>query len=202
MAKWMIHMSDGKTLTDADCFPHEDKIMGNLGYSPDNITSVERVVGGRTLTILKSTYVDTFFVASEASRDWSFGGAALPTEMQKQWIGCYLKDSDPPIQCNLIMNAKSFDVTLDCYEVKAKTKKGINAKKLGAEDAIRESYTKQFVDNAYSILKSASVDRVFSTPTGLGCLFKKPKVRAELVIRSRGVLLGFTSPDEKLKLAG
>lgn len=197
-------MSDGGTLTDADCFPHEDEVMGKLGYSPDNITSVERVVGGRTLTILKSKYVDSFFVASEASRDWTIGGAALPTEMEKQWIGCYLKDSDPPIQCNLIMNAKSFDVILDCYEVKEKTKKGINARKLNPEikDSLREAYTKQFIDKTYSILKSSVTDRGFSTPTGLGCSFKNPPVRAELVVRNRSVLLGFTGLSEVLKLTG
>jgi len=196
-------MSNGKTLTDADCFPHEDEIMGKLGYSPDNITSVERVVGGRTLTILKSKYVDSFFVASEASRDWSFGGAALPTEMEKQWIGCYLKNSDPPIQCNLIMNAKSFDVTLECYEVKAKTKKGINARKLKpVTKEIQETFNKMLINNNYNIVKSSVVERGFSTPTGLGCIFKKPAVRAELVIRSRSVLLGFTGPNEVLKLAG
>jgi len=200
---WMIHFDDGATLTDEHCAPHEVNIMAELGYSPERITSVERVVGGRIITIKKSPLIENFFVATDASRDMSMspGGGNLPVMIQKRMLGCYLKNSDPPIQCRLIMDAKNFDVLLECFRVRKKTAAGINARRtVPLKRGLKELHSKQLIDNMYSIQKTSVIERVFSTPNGLGCFFKKPKVRAEMVIRSGNVLLGFTPPDQKLKI--
>jgi hypothetical protein len=198
----MIHLKDGKTLTNADCFPHETEVMAKLGYSPDDITSVERVVDGRILTIKKSALVEDFFVATDVGADMRMiPGPQPPPEITKRTLGCYLKDSDPPVQCNLVMNAKSYDVWLECYVVEKKTKKGINARrKSPPKNALQEVYTKSLIGNAYSIVKTSVIKSVFNTPTGLGCLFKKPKIRAEMLIRSGNVLVEFMQPDQKLKI--
>lgn len=198
----MIHLKDGKTLTDADCYPHETEVMANLGYSQDDITSVERVVGGRILTIKKSPLIEDFFVATDVGADMRMTpGPQPPPEITKRTLGCYLKNSEPAIQCNLMMNAKSYDAWLECFAVAKKTRKGINARRLDPpKDAFQEFHTKNLIGVAYSIVKTPVIKRVFSTPTGLGCLFKKPKVRAEMVIRSGNVLIGFMQPDQKLKV--
>lgn len=198
----MIHLRDGKTLTDADCFPHEVEVMAKLGYGPDDITSVERVVDGRILTIKKSDLVGDFFVATEVGADMRMTpGPQPPPEITKRTLGCHLKNSDPPIQCKLIMNAKSYDVWLECYEVEKMTRKGITARRLDqAKDGLQEVYMKNLIENAYSIIKTPVINSVFNTPTGLGCLFKKPKIRAEMVIKSGNVLVSFMQPDQKLKI--
>jgi len=197
-------MKDGKTLTEADCYPHEVEVMKNLGYSPEDIRSVERIVGSNIITIKKSPYIEGFFIGTEASRDMSMvsGGGSQPQVIEKQWLGCYLKNSNPPIQCNLIMDARSNDVWLECFPVKHVTLKGINAKpvKTRLNDELKELYTKQAIGNSYSIEKTSVIKSVFSTPTGLSCQFKKPKVRAELVVKKGNVLLGFMQPDQKLEI--
>jgi len=197
-------MRDGKTLTEADCYPHEIEVMSNLGYTPEDIRSVERIVGKNIISIKKSPFIEHFFVGTEASRDMSMvsGGGRQPQIIEKQWLGCYLKGSDPAIQCNLIMDARSNDVILECVPVKKVTLKGINAKPVEkrTDDDLRELYTKQAVGSSYSIEKTSVIKSVFSTPTGMGCLFKKPKVRAELLLRRGNVLLGFMQPDQVLQI--
>lgn len=205
MPRWMIHLKDGRTLTNADCDPHRIDIMReSFGVEPEDITSVERIVAGRILTIRKSPFIEGFFVATEASRDMAMtrGGGNLPVIIQKRWIGCYLKNSDPPIQCNLVMNAQSGDAWLECFEVKKQTLKGINARRVTPlkKGQLQELQSKQIIDNQYSIIKTPVIKRIFSTENGIGCLFKDPEVRAEMLIRDGNALLGFMEPGEKLKI--
>jgi len=201
-ARWLIHMKDGKTLTDQDCFPHELNIMAERGYSPEDITSVERLIKGRHLTIKKSKFIDTFFVASEEAVDVKMGGPhQAPPMVTKRMIGCYIKGTDPPLQVRLTMDPRSFNTKLEFIRVEKISRTGISAKpvkpkKKGKLDVV---YSREMIESHYSIVKSEDVDKFFTTPEGLSCFLKNPAIRAELIIRNQNVLLGFTNKGDILQ---
>jgi len=201
-ANWLVHMNDGKTLTDADCFPHEIEVLERMGYSPDDVTSVERVIKGRHLTIKKSPFIDGFFVATDIGADMRMSsGPQPPPEVLKRTVGCHLVNSDPPVQCRFTMDPRNFNVTLQFFEIKKKTLIGINAKRLHPDrGAVRSAWQKEVIDNVYSVLNSEVTESVHNTPNGMAIILKNPKIRAELVIRAQNCLLGFTQIGQKLKI--
>jgi len=193
----MIHLKDGTTLTDADCYPHE--------VDSELITSVERVVGGRTMTIKKSPFVEDFFVGTEASVDFKMmgrgAGTALPPLTTKRILGCYVKGSDPPIQCQFSMDPRTHNTIVELFEVRGKAREGIKARRIdGGEKSVIKVFQRQFMDNFHGIIKSPLIKETFATSTGLGCTLVKPEVRAEVVVQGRNVLLGFGEPGRKLNL--
>ena len=189
----MIHLRDGSTLTDADVYPHE--------VDSELITSVERVVRGSTMTIMKSPFIEDFFVGTEASIDFKMmGGARSDTETLKRILGCYVKDSDPPIQCQFSMDPRTHNTIVDFFEVRGKAREGIKARRIDRKRDMVEMFQRQFVDNFHGIIKSPLIEEAFATPTGLGCTLVKPKVRAEILVQGSNVLLGFGQPGGKLDL--
>jgi len=202
-ANWLIHMKDGVTLTDADCFPHEVEVMKQRGYLPDDITSVERIIHGKHLTIKKSPFIDTFFVATEEGIDMKMvPGAKMPPVVTKRMLGCYVKDTDPPLQTRLIMDPRTYDTKLKFIRVTKKTLRGINAKptiplKRGE---LEVEFTREMIENNYSIIQTTDVDKCFTSPNGLSCFLKKPAIKVELVIYSQNVLLGFMQKGHALKI--
>ncbi|GAG15287.1 unnamed protein product [marine sediment metagenome] len=192
----MIHLKDGTTLTDADVSPH--KVDSEL------ITSVERVVEGRTMTIKKSPLIDTFFVGTEASIDFKMmghgAGTASPPQTIKRILGCYVKDSDPPIQCQFSMDPRTGNTLIELFEVHGKAAEGITARRIGGGKRVIEVFQRQFADSFHGIIKSHLIEEAFATSTGLGCTLIKPKVRAEILVQGGNVLLGFGQPGEKLNL--
>jgi len=202
-ANWLIHMKDGVTLTDADCFPHEVEVMQQRGYSSDDMTSVERIIRGKHLTIKKSVFIDTFFVATEEGIDMKMlPGRQAPPIITKRIIGCYVKDADPPLQVRLIMDPRTYDTKLKFIRVKKKTLRGINAKYLDPprKGELEVEFTREMIGTNYSIIQSSDVDKCFTSPNGLSCFLKKPAIRAELVIVNQNVLLGFTQKGQALKI--
>ena len=196
MPKWMIHLKDGKTLTDADCYPH--KVESEL------ITSVERVVGGRTITIMKSPLIDLFFIGTEASVDFKMMGPGAGTstapETLKRILGCYVKDSDPPIQCQFSMDPRTYNTLVEFFEVHRKAAEGIKAYRIDGKRNMIEVFQRQFADNFHGIIKSPLIKEAFATPTGLGCILVKPRIRAEVFVQGGNVLLGFGEFGQKLNL--
>ncbi len=196
-------MKDGKTLTNQDCFPHEIDEMAKRGYSPEDITSVERIIKGRHLTIKKSKFIDTFFVASEEGLDVKMGSShQAPAVVTKRIIGCYIKGADPPLQVRLTMDPRSFNTKLEFIRVKKISLTGISAKpvkpkKKGVLDVM---HSKEIIESHYSIVKSEDIAKFFTTPHGLSCFLKKPAIRAELIVRNQNVLLGFTDKGSILKI--
>ena len=191
MPQWMIHLRDGSTLTDADVYPHE--------VDSELITSVERVVGGRTMTIKKSPFVEDFFVGTEASVDFKMmgpgAGSGSATETLKRILGCYVKDSDPPIQCQFSMDPRTCNTLVEFFEVHRKAVEGIKARRIeGVKGGVVEVFQRQFVDKFHGIIKSPLIKETFSTPTGLGCTLVKPRVQAEISVQGSNVLLGFGEP--------
>lgn len=200
MAQWLIHLDNGITLTDQDCYPHN---INTLGYSDENITSVERVINGRHMTIKKSPYTSMFFVATEESVDMAFSAIKQkPPQVTKRMLGCHLVDSDPPVQVRLVMDPRNYNVSIKFHEVKKPTKKGINARFLNPppKGSIQAAYQKEVIDNVYTIIQSDVIKSVHGTPYGMAAILKNPKIRAELIIRSQNVLLRFTQKGQKLQI--
>lgn len=203
MPIWLIHMKNGETLTDADCFPHEEKVMMNLGHNVKDITSVERIIKGKHLTIKKSGFIDTFFVATEEGIELRMGAKyQKPAVVTKRMLGCYIRDTDPPLQVRLIMDPRTYNTRLKFIRVKKKTLKGINARAVDPlkKGVLELEYTRDLIGNKYSIIQSPDVVRCFSRHNGLGCNLKKPKIRAEIVVQSQNVLLGFMGQNERIKV--
>jgi len=196
MPQWMIHLRDGSTLTDADVYPHE--------VDSERITSVERVVGDRTMTIKKSPFVEDFFVGSEASVDFKMmgrgAGTASPTQTTKRILGCYVKDSDPPIQCQFSMDPRTFNTLVEFFEVHKKAAEGIKAHRVDGGKRAVEVFQRQALDNFHGIIKSPLIEETFATSNGLGCILAQPRVRAEIFVKGSNVLLGFGEPGWELSL--
>jgi len=195
-------MKDGETLTEADCLPHQTNVMEELGYTPDQVTSVERVIRGKHLTIKGSEFLDTFWIATEEGLDVKMGSKhQAPPIVTKRMLGCYITGTDPPLQVRLIMDPRTFNVDLSFIRVKVKTLKGINATPVNPKkEAVNQRFTREIISNQYSIIKSPDVVKCYGTPHGLSCILKKPKIRAEIIIRNQNVLLGFTHKGETLQL--
>ena len=191
MPLWMIHLRDGSTLTDADVYPHE--------VDSDLITSVERVVSGRTMTIKKSPLIEDFFVGTEASVDFKMmgrgAGSGSPTETLKRILGCYVKDSEPPIQCQFSMDPRTFNTLVEFFEVHEKAAEGIKARRVDGGKRVVEVFQRQFIDEFHGIIKSPLVEETFTTPTGLGCTLVNPRVRVEILVQGSNVLLEFGEPE-------
>lgn len=203
MPQWLIHMKDGETLTDADCFPHEENVMTALGYQPDHVTSVERIIHGKHLTIKKSQFIDTFFVATEEGIDVKMGSKHQQApEVTKRMIGCYIKDTDPPLQVRLIMDPRTFNAKLKFIRVKKKTLVGINAKPVNPlpKGELEVEFTRDIISNTYSIVQSLDVKSCFTRHNGLGCNLRKPKIRAEIIVQSQNVLLSFVGQGERVQV--
>ena len=194
----MIHLRDGSTLTDADVYPHE--------VDSELITSVERVVKDRTMTIKKSPSVEGFFVGTEASVDFKMmgrgAGSSSPTETLKRILGCYVKDSEPPIQCQFSMDPRTFNTLVEFFEVHEKAAEGIKARRIGGgkKRGVVEVFQRQFADDFHGIIKSPLIEETFATPTGLVCILVKPRLQVEIFVQGSNVLLGFGEPREKLNL--
>ena len=203
MPRWLIHMKNGETLTDEHCFPHEVGVMEKMGYTPKDITSVERIIKGKHLTIKKSQFIDTFFVATEEGLDVKMGSKhQAPAVVTKRMIGCYISNTDPPIQVRLVMDPRTLNTRLKFVTVARKTLKGINAKPVNPQTkgTLELEYTRELISNQYSIVNSPEVDTCFTRHNGLGCNLKKPKIRAEMIIKSQNVLLSFMGQNERVNV--
>ena len=195
MPQWLIHMKDGETLTDEDCFPHE--------VESSDITSVERIIKGKHITIKKSQFIDTFFVGTEEGLDIKMGAKhQVPAIVTKRILGCYIKNTDPALQVRLIMDPRTHNTRLKFIRVKKKTLKGINARAVNPtpKGTLDLEYTRELIGNTYSIIQSPDVDTCFARHNGLGCNLKTPKIRAELIVQSQNVLLSFMGQNEKTKI--
>jgi len=118
MTKWIIHLKDGRTLTDKDAFPHE--------VPSDEITSVERIVNGRVYTICRSPLLTNFFVKTTAARTLSLTSGQPSTPMiLERIIGCYIEGKDGPIRLELKINPENGNCKLVAIPVKKITKDGM-----------------------------------------------------------------------------
>jgi len=94
--KWVIHLKNGKTLTDRDCYPHN--------VPQEEITSVERIEGDLIATIQKSPCLSSFFVKTTASQDLNpFDGVSSPAQIEERIVGAFISPQKDPVRIELII---------------------------------------------------------------------------------------------------
>jgi hypothetical protein len=177
----IMHFSDGSTLTDKDVYPHrltEEQV--------ESLTSVERVVRGWHISILKSECVRNFFIMTEAYQNLVLskpGIQAPPPKISMRTLGCYLVDSDPPVRISLSMDPRTLSVVLKAQHVNKFRPDGF-AKPLEKDKRKLTDMVQRSMDGCtFMIQKTGPVRRVFGTKEGMGCLIgvnKKKRVMAEL----------------------
>lgn len=187
----ILHFKDGTTLTDKEVWPHQ---VTEEQFK--NITSVERVVQGWHLTILKSELVKSYFIMTEVTQALQLtpkgGISAPPPKMTGRTIGCYLEGSDPPVRLNLTMDPRTKYIVLESAWVKNFRPNGFaprlhKAKKL----KVKKVVSKPMGPNGqlqWAIVNEPPVRRVYGTPKGLGCLISVNEgQRAKVEIRQQGM---------------
>ena len=117
MAKWLIHLTDGRTLTDKDAYPHD--------VPSDQITSVERIVDNRVYTICGSPVLKNFFVKTTAAQSLSLVGKGVrPPEILERIIGCYIEGKNGPVRLELVISPSTGNCKLIAIPVRKITKDG------------------------------------------------------------------------------
>jgi hypothetical protein len=121
-ARWIIHTKDGKSYTDATHLPSD--------VPDDQITSVERVVNGKSIVIKKNPDLYFFFVKATESKDLviTFEGAQGPVDRPKVVealaIGCHLGQPPNVYRLELECDPRTGNVLLQIQKVKEATKDG------------------------------------------------------------------------------
>lgn len=189
----LLHFKDGSTLTDKEVWPHQI-----TEEQFENLTSVERVVQGWHLSILKSELVKGYFIITEVTQALKLnpkgGRTAPPPKMVGRSIGCYLEGSDPPVKLVLTMDPRTRDIVLEGTWTKNFRPNGLGAplykpKKQKLKKFIfkpmGEDRGKPF---RWAIVNEPPIRRVFGTPKGLACLVAvSDGKRAKVEIRRQGM---------------
>jgi len=111
LAKWIIHLKDGRTFTDRDGYP--------WNFPQDQISSVERVINGRTYTICGSPLFKNFFVKTTAGQTISLVGGGVPSKptVMERILGCYIEGKDGPIRLELSVDPATGNCKLNAFKV-------------------------------------------------------------------------------------
>ena len=150
MPQWIIHLKDGRTLTDKDCYPHS--------VDQDLITSVERVEDGWVATILKSDLFTNFFVKRTASVDLVFGKeGAKPVRVEESIVGCFILPREDPIRLELVIASEKKRVKV----------RGDPVEEMGEEGAIVSSVQRIEDEIEATILASPLLQNFFVKKTTL-----------------------------------
>ena len=116
-SRWIIHLKDGRTLTDRDAYPHD--------ISNEQITSVERIVNGKVYTIKNSPVLKNFFVKSTEGKTLAlFTGGTRPAVVYERILGCFVEGKDGPIRLELTVDARTGNCKLIAVPTKKITKDG------------------------------------------------------------------------------
>lgn len=187
----LMHFTDGTTLTDKDIWPHQltEKQFRDL-------TSVERVVQGWHLTILKSPLIKSYFIITEVTQALKLvpeGGIfSPPPKMRARSIGCYLKGSDPPVKLLLSMDPRTKNIMLESTWTRNFRPNGFAAAlHKPKKQQLKKITSKSMGDLGqfqWAIINEPPIRRVFGTEKGLGCLIAVNKgQRAKVEIRRQGM---------------
>jgi hypothetical protein len=180
----LMHFNDGSTLTDEDLHPRE--LYELPEEMIERLTSVERVIQSRHLTILKSPLLTNFFVMSDAYRDWGFVEGVCGGEITLRSIGCHLRNSDPLIRVKFSMDPRTMDVLLQAEHVKSLDVRGF-APRLRPPPSPRNERTKYLDDSKWTIINELPVREVWDPGDGsLACridLNQKQRIVAQILLR-------------------
>ena len=142
-------------------------------------------------------------MATEEGIDVKMGGKHQDRAIvTKRMIGCYITDTDPPLQVRLTMDPRTYNTELRFLRVKRKALKGINTKMVNPpkKGDLDVEFSRDIVGTRYSIVESEDVEKCFTSPNGLSCFLKKTAIRSEIVIMNQYVLLGFSLKVQTLKI--
>jgi hypothetical protein len=103
MRQWLIHLDDGTTITDEKAYPHE--------IDQDKITSVERIVEGVVITLLKSDCLRFFFVKTAAYQDFMPfpDGTPMPAVIEEKILGAHILPQKTPVVIDISFDPQSFN---------------------------------------------------------------------------------------------
>jgi hypothetical protein len=181
----IIHFRDGSTLTDKEIYPHEVS-----EEQLENITSVERVIAGWHLSILKSESIKGFFIITEEFQSLTLraGKHGPPSTVSMRALGCYLKDSDPAVKILLAMDPRTKNIVLEGTWVKTFRPDGF-ARALKPPKKVKQKVDKSMGgDIQWTIVNEPPIRRVYGTEEGLGCLIAvNENQRAKAELRMHGM---------------
>ncbi len=186
-SRTIIHFKDGSTLTDKEVYPHEVS-----EEQLENITSVERVVEGWHLSILKSELVKSFFIITEAFQSLILkpGKHGPPPKISMRTLGCYLKDSDPPVRILLGMDPRTKNLVLESTWVKNFRSDGF-ARLLNKPEkgVLKRNVARSMGEGIqWTIVNEPPIRRVYGTEGGLACLIAvNEDLRAKAELRMHGM---------------
>lgn len=182
-SRTIIHFKNGSTLTDEEMYPHQlsEKQL-------EDITSVERVIAGWHLSILKSDLIKSFFIMTEAFQNFVIRAGKHPApspSISARALGCYLEGSDPPVKILLVMDPRTKNVTLEGTWVKTFRPDGFaRALEKPKKAALKRNVTRPMSgDIHWTIVNEPPIRRVYGTENGLACLItvkENQRVKAEL----------------------
>lgn len=182
----IMHFKDGSTLTDKEIYPHE---LSEEQFQ--SLTSVERVVKGWHLSVLKSNLIKNFFIMTEAHADMQLrpGKHGPPPQISLRALGCYLKDSDPPVKVVLAMDPLG-NIILESAWMKNFRADGFSARLHKQRyDTLKKAVSKPMSEEKlqWTIINEPPVRRVFGTQDGLACLISvNESLRVKAEIRMTG----------------
>jgi hypothetical protein len=125
-SRWIVHTKSGKTFTDKDGYPSDIEKM--MATNQDEITSVERIINGRSIAIKKSSYLHDFFVKTTESKDFVMMGAQLggrPAVVEAKAVGGHIDVKPGEIfRFELEIDPRTGSVNLDIQKVPKATPDG------------------------------------------------------------------------------
>lgn len=191
--QWIVHLRDGKSLTDEILYPHEVEILEQQGYKAADISSVDRIVKGKTLT-LKAAGLENFFVGTDEGIDIALAGTNMkqkPAEVTKRFLGAYIRDhKEPYIQVRLGMDPRSEAIFVEIFKVKDKTRVGINASLWEPrKERFLTAYQREIEGQLFMIFDTRYVTNVVDTEGGFECGLKDTSVRLAVSIKKGGIAL-------------
>lgn len=116
---WLIHTKSGETYTSKTHYPWD--------VPEDQITSVERIVDGKSIAIRKSPHIHHIFVKSEASIDFVMMGektGARPPQVEARIIGCHVGIPPNVFRIELACDPKTGNVVATVKRVEQATQDG------------------------------------------------------------------------------
>jgi len=101
--QWLIHLKNGSTITDEKAYPHE--------IDQEQITSVERIIEGVVVSLLKSECLSNFFVKTTASQDFMPfpDGRPMPSTIEERIVGAYIMPQKTPVVVDISFDPQSFN---------------------------------------------------------------------------------------------
>jgi hypothetical protein len=120
----LIHTKSGKTFTSKTHYPWD--------VPEENITSVERVIDGKSIAIKKHPALHHFFVKSTESRDFVMVGArpgSRPPTVEARAVGCHIGKPPNVYRLELGCDPRTGNVILSARKVTEATRDGFDPRK-------------------------------------------------------------------------